>query len=74
MREIRKNMTNCQYCKRPFEAQKATAKYCSGKCRAEDSRKRRRQEVLDALADAERALRRAKQAASGEEERDCNVR
>ena len=54
MREIGKNVTNlCHHCKRPFETQKSTAKYCSGRCRAEDSRKRQNREIADGLREIE---------------------
>ncbi len=44
MREIRKNVTlRCQNCGRSFEAQKSTAEYCSGRCRAAASRRRKAQ-------------------------------
>jgi len=70
VREIRKNMTNCQYCKRPFEAQKATAKYCSGKCRAEDSRKRRDEGIATALKEIERGVAKIRGAVWGEQNAD----
>ncbi len=60
-------MTNlCQYCKRPFEAQKSTAKYCSGKCRAEDSRKRQKREIADGLREIERGAAKIRGAVWGD--------
>ncbi len=56
----------CQNCGRPFEAQKSTAKYCSGKCRAEGSRKRRERDMGDAIEEIERAVAKIRQAVSGE--------
>jgi len=62
-------MTNlCQHCKKPFEAVKSTARYCSGRCRAEDSRKRREREVANALRDIGGAVSRIRRAMGGEQD------
>ncbi len=59
-------MTNlCQHCKRPFQAHKSTAKYCSGKCRAEDSRKRHKREIADGLLEIERGVAKIRGAIRG---------
>ena len=46
----------CQNCGRPFETKKPTAKYCSGKCRAVDSRKRRDEGIAAGLKEIERGV------------------
>ncbi len=57
----------CQNCGRPFEAHKDTAKYCSGKCRAEDSRKRRDEGIAAGLKEIERGVAKIRGVVSGEE-------
>ncbi len=60
----------CQNCCRPFEAKKSTAKYCSGKCRAVDSRKRRDEGIAASLREIERGVAKIRQAVG--EERDAD--
>ena len=55
----------CPVCKGPMAEQKESA--CSGKCRAEASRNRRRQVLTAALDEAERALRRVRRVVWGDE-------
>ncbi len=64
-------MTNlCQHCKRSFQAQKSTAKYCSGRCRAEDSRKRQKREIADGVREIERGVAKIREAVWGEQPAD----
>ncbi len=49
----------CPVCKTPMTGRQKSG--CSGKCRAEASRKRRRQDLTAALDEAERALREVRQ-------------
>ncbi len=58
----------CQNCGRPFEAQKSTAKYCSGKCRAVDARKRRDERIAAGLTEIERGVAKIRGVVWGEEE------
>jgi len=60
----------CQNCHRAFEAHKATAKYCSGKCRAEDSRKRRDEGIVAGLKEIERGAAKIRGAVHGEWDAD----
>jgi len=46
----------CLNCQRHFEALSDRAEYCSGRCRAEASRRRRDRALLAALDEAERAI------------------
>jgi len=46
----------CPVCKHPMTGRQKSA--CSGKCRAEASRKQRREALAAALDEAERALRK----------------
>ena len=62
--------SRCQHCKRPFEAQRSTAKYCSGKCRAEDSRKRLDDGIATALKEIERGVAKIRGAMRGEWDAD----
>lgn len=48
----------CPVCGKPLSGRQKTG--CSGKCRAEASRKRRQREMMAALDEAERMLRRAR--------------
>jgi hypothetical protein len=57
----------CLHCRRPYEALTAKSLYCSGRCRAAASRKRRDQAVREALDQAERAIERARRAVAGQE-------
>ncbi len=50
----------CPICKGPMTGRQKTG--CSGKCRAELSRRKRKEEALVALDEAERALRRVRRA------------
>ena len=50
----------CPNCGRHFEAVTDRAVYCSGRCRAEASRKRRQADLTAALDEAERALMKAR--------------
>ena len=50
----------CLNCGGHFEALTPRAEYCSGRCRAEASRKRRDRERTAALDEVERALRRVR--------------
>ncbi len=59
---------SCLNCKRVFEAQSDLAKHCSGRCRAEASRKRRRRELTASLDEATRAIQKVRQAVWGEAE------
>ena len=63
MREIgQKTMQRtCLNCGRRFEASSERAEYCSGRCRAEASRRRKDQALSAALNKAERALREVRQ-------------
>jgi len=47
----------CLNCQRHFESRKA-AEYCSGRCRAAASRRRKQQDLTAALDEAERTLRK----------------
>ncbi len=49
----------CPVCKGPMTGRQKSA--CSGKCRAETSRRKRKEEALAALDEAERALREVRQ-------------
>ncbi len=60
----------CQNCGRSFEAQKSTAKYCSGKCRAVDSRKRRDEGIAAGLREIERGAAKIRQTVWGERDAD----
>ena len=55
----------CPVCKGPMTDRQKTG--CSGKCRAEASRNRRRQDLTAALDEAERALRRVRRVVWGDE-------
>ena len=48
----------CPVCKSPMTGRQRSA--CSGKCRAELSRRRRKEEALAALDEAERTLRKVR--------------
>ena len=47
----------CQQCRRTFEAQRASALFCGGSCRAKHHRaKQKRQEIINSAKDAVKAL------------------
>ncbi len=55
----------CPVCKGPMTGRQRTG--CSGKCRTEASRNRRRQDLTAALDEAERALRKVRRVVWGDE-------
>ncbi len=57
----------CLNCKRVFEAQSDLAKHCSGRCRAEASRKKRAKTLNAALGEIEHGLVKARRVLAGEE-------
>lgn len=59
-------MPRCQLCRAEFEASKPQARFCSSKCRSKAWQRARREAILGALAEAERALQRARAELLGE--------
>ncbi len=57
----------CSNCGQPFEALRGRAVYCSGRCRAEASRRRRMQGLEAALDEAERALGKVRRLVWGQD-------
>ncbi len=57
----------CQNCGRPFEAQKPTAKFCTGACRAAFHRERQKDEALAAVVTIEHGVRTLRRVLEGEE-------
>ncbi len=57
----------CLNCKQAFEVVRNNALYCSGRCRAEASRRRRQAEVERAISEIETAAQRIRRVVGREE-------
>ena len=62
------DVKSCLECKAIFEAENDRKVFCSGRCRAEASRRRRQRELTAALDEVQRAIAKARAAAFKNEE------